>query len=261
MPPNLIWNGGRPNLNNIPYINYNNVFTYFSNFTLKHTCTNCLIDKELINDKACNEFIKKYTKPNDYIIINSKILYNHLLQFFPKNHFIWSATLDIVDINLVNELSMDQIVVLEYNYNNNDSYLEQLKNKHNIEIICAEPCIAHCPNRKAHYLLNSQMQLSGQIDQSNSFVCPSCDYTKMTVEQALEYQLSLPHGISNERINILSQMGFQDFKISGRFSTTPYFFYIICYYLVKEQYRELVFKNLLIQYKKNMFKNKISVKY
>lgn len=82
MPPNLIWNGGRLNIIDMPQITYNKVFNYYnnlSNFHLRHSCTNTLIKNDLIYDIDCNNFIKNYVSQKDYIIINSSELYHYLL--------------------------------------------------------------------------------------------------------------------------------------------------------------------------------------
>ena len=203
------------------------------NFHLKHTCTNVLITEELLHDWLCNLFFKDYVQEQDSVIINSPLLEQYLKKTYPKiKTYIYSATLHLSDIKIINEKTKDNIVVLNYNYNNNDKYLSQLIHPENIEILCAEPCEPNCPNRKQHYESLSKTQLLLPTDPKKDILkCP------FNCEQKTFYEIQQsPCAISNARIEKLSQLGFQYFKLSGRNLPPPRWFEIILYYLVKPEY-------------------------
>jgi len=58
--------------------------------------------------------------------------------------------------------------------------------------------------------------------------------------------MSHPHAINNQRIEELSNMGINHFKIAARFTMPNLFFWIITYYLVLPEYRTKVYNKLLI---------------
>jgi len=262
----LIWNGGRLNTTEYPQVTYDKVFTYYRtvpNFHLRHVCTNVLIDEELAKDEKCNDLIKNYTTQDDYIIINSAPLYKHLLQFFPKDHFIWSTTLGIQDPEVINELSKNNMFVVTYYHNNNDNYLRQLTHPENLELIVAESCAnPHCPSQMNHYMGLSKAQLGLPLSKGEFVNCPYQFHfpNDSTPQFEFKIRMKLPHAIDNNRIEELAAMGIHHFKISARFTQPDLFFWIVTYYLFLPEYREQAYKELLITNEKNLFKDKLKNK-
>lgn len=216
-----------------------------------------LLDEKAIQDSECNFVIKTYCYPNDYIIFNSELLHNHLKNIIPENHFIYSTTININSIKDINQYSKNHIVVLNYRNNNNNNYLRQLKYPQNIEIICGEACIDNCPNQFQHYKTYSKINLNLPLTEEDFIKCPFVQKENITPNELLSQILSRESAITNKRIDELSDMGFQYFKISGRFSTTEMFFRLVLYYLIKEKYYEKVYDNLVKITKKNILQYKI----
>jgi hypothetical protein len=148
--------------------------------------------------------------------------------------------LDIIDLDKVNEITKNNIYVINYNFNNNDYYLDNLKHKENIELICAEPCVPNCPVRTKHYKAISEMVLNIFEEPENYVDCPYGSTNRTFAEM-----LKLPHAITNERVDELAKKGFQYFKISGRCATIPIWLESIVYYLALPKYREEVRQILL----------------
>ena len=177
-PPNFKWNGGReyedPHIYSLDDI----LNWYFTNTTvsLRHTFTNLLLNNELIKDSTCNNFIQtKIRNDKDAIIIANPLLENYLNQNYPQINLIYSTTLNLMDITTVNNYSNKHMYVLNYNYNNDNSYLTKLIHRENIELLCAETCQSNCPYRKNHYYSISKDILNIPLDQND---IPSCPYRK-----------------------------------------------------------------------------------
>lgn len=262
LPPGLIWNGGRINLRDERDVPKQKLFEYYhhlSNFHLRHTCTNMLLDEKLVQDVDCNKFIKQYISSQDYIIINNKILYSYLKENYPTLQFIWSTTLGITELNQVNDMSKNNIFVMNYNYNNDNEYISKLINPQNIEVLCAEPCIDNCPDRMRHYRSLSKQQLHLTLDNNDIIYCPNRMVINQRITPQKEFDTiqSRHHAITSERIDELASQGIQYFKISGRFIKSNVFYWIITYYLVLPEYREKVYNELLMQATVSMLKDRI----
>jgi collagenase-like PrtC family protease len=217
-----------------------------------------MIDDNIINDPLCNTIINKYYNKNDYIIIHNELLHKHLLSFIPPERFIYSTTLGIKDINLVNQYSKDNIYVLYYMYNNDNKYLAQLQYPHNIEIICAEQCIDNCSNRTNHYIALSKAAANIPLNENESTACPFKE-KPLVLENAVEdYLKSFKHAVNNDRIEELSSLGINDFKLSGRERSTALFFIFALYYLMYPQYRKQAQKELIVETEKLKFKYKLT---
>ena len=245
-PPNLIWNGGRNTAknNNIPLKDIFNFYRQFKDLHLRHTFTNCLLTPEMVEDRNCNQFVCTYVDINDKIIINNPYLIQWFKDIYPELELIYSTTLDITDSTQINKLTETNLYVMNYNYNNDNSYIAQLAHPEHIEILCAEPCIKNCPNRLAHYKNTSEMVL-GISDKF--YAIKNCPMLKQKQFVATTDIQNLPTGITNTRIEELSQMGIQYFKISGRQLPPLILLEIILYYLVLPEYYQRVREEILAQ--------------
>ena len=242
LPLGLKWNGGR-GCNNNEYCqkDIEDCMKYYqtqTNMILLHTCTNLFADtKKLLSDKLCNQFINTYYRPQDKIIIANPILKEYLQNKYKEISFVNSTTLGIIDINQINTMTEHEGYVIYYGKNNDNEYLSQLEHKENIEILCGELCIPNCPNRKEHYEAISA-SYSGDstalINFTQNHVCPKKE--NIPFENVAQY----PHFVDNKRINELSDMGFSQFKISGRTVKPATWLRLIVYYLVKLEYQNKV---------------------
>ena len=228
LPPGLIWNGGRINLSN------------------KH-------------NKIYN-FLKKYVSQQDKIIVNNPVLYTYLRKNY-SFEIIFSTTLCLNDIDTINKLSENNIYVLNYNYNNNDDYLRQLKHPEHIEILCGEPCVDNCPDRLQHYRTISKQQLGLPLDDNDIIQCRHRVMTEaITPQTEFDVIQNRANAIHNDRIEALAAQGFQYFKISGRFTSTPVFFKLISYYLILPEKREEAEKELCKEVAKYQLCQKLKLK-
>ena len=237
--PSLLWTGGRL-IKDRYTMPMNDIITEFNKIPeieLRHVCTNLLITPELTTDYKANYFFTHYMRPQDKVIVAHPLLINHFKYNYPKIPIIYSTTMNIKDIKDVNEITKKNIYVLNYNYNYDDEYIKQLQYPNNIEILCGEPCIANCPNREKHYKEISKIVL--QINEG-FYACPF-NSERLTADEIV----SLPHALTNERIDQLSEMGIQYFKISGRTLDLANWLGVILHYLVLPEYRENVFFHLL----------------
>lgn len=241
-PPTLIWNGGRSfNEHKFdPCIQHWLLDDYeYGNIALRHTCTNQLLTSEHFSDTLCNNWVARSEKENNGVIVYSEEFANYIRTKYPKYNIIYSTTRNQTDLNVINTLSKHNLVVLNYNKNHDSAYLASLQHPENIEILCAEQCIANCPNRQYHYELISKAQFGLPFTEKESqFWCP---YNKESPNLSFYESLTMPHAITTEYIDELyNKLGICNFKISGRKASPIFLIEAICYYLIKPEYRDFV---------------------
>lgn len=246
----LVWCGGRvPDMStnfNMDYIL--DRFEEFPNIKLRHVFTNCLLDDDsLINDYRCNQFVQKYIRPQDEIIVNHPKLIKHLETHYPYIPLIYSTTLGITDIEKINEITKNHIYIMNYNKNNDNNYINQLQHKENIEILCGELCADNCPNRANHYKTTSQKILLSQLDLSQLHEI-QCPMVKPEDVSSIKNILKYNHAITNERIEELAQMGIQYFKLAGRNISLILWLDILLYYLALPEHREQLKQMFLLKW-------------
>ena len=241
-PPGLIWNGGRI----LPFHNFDQEKLYQAagyykdaDIKLRHTCTNLLLDEHMMYDWQSNLWVRITEKEGNSVITATDVMAQHIKKTYPLYNIIWSTTLDITDINKINDLTQNDMVVLQYSRNTDDAYLKQIQRPDRCEILCAEPCLPYCPYRKEHYIENSKKQLWYQLDEGEY-----CLHNPPHLRYNLYDQLKFKTAVTNERIDQLANMGFQYFKISGRISVITTWLEPIIYYLVLPEYRDYVRQEL-----------------
>lgn len=247
----LVWCGGRVPNNDVRF-NMNYVlknFNMFPNIKLRHNFTNKLLnDDALINDYRCNQFVKKYIRPQDEVVINHPKLIQHFKEHYPQIPLIYSTTLEITDINQVNEITKNNIYVLSYTKNNDIEYLKNLQYKDNIELLCGETCMDNCPYRKEHQRMISQTILDAQLDLSKmqEINCPTAK--EHGAPFFINDILQRDHAISNEKMDQLMDLGFSQFKIVGRSFPVPMWLDILLYYLALPEYKERLKQEFLMRW-------------
>lgn len=243
-PANLIWNGGRVQLDFAfdPSDNYKLIKDYFKHdIHIRHTCTNMLLDERHFNDFLCNYWLTFCERPKDAIILYSDSFAEYIKQTYPKYDIIYSTTRND-DLDTVNKLSETNLVVLNYNYNQNKEYLQQLQHPENIEVVCAEACIPNCPNRQQHYLSISKHQMFLPLDNTDIVSCPFSREHGFNFYDILDF----PHAITTEYVDVLyNQYGIQNFKISGRKNNPVAYIEPIIYYLIKPEYQDQIRQHAL----------------
>jgi len=241
--PSLLWRGGRSPMieQYVPMPEILDEFNKYPEIKLRHVFTNCLLTEQLVNDYTCNKFVSRFMRSQDEVILNHPLLIKHFQNNYPWIPIIYSTTLGITNLIQINSITENNIYVLNYNYNNDNNYLQQLKHKNNIEILCAEPCNLNCPRRSDHYKAISKEVLLNPLDENTDLLqCPFGAENRIFDEV-----MKLPHAVTNERIKELEQQGFQYFKISGRTLMTPQWLETLVYYLVLPEYVSYVRQNLI----------------
>lgn len=239
-----VWNGGRYALPEDP-VNMKYVLEYFDkhpNIKLRYVFTNCLIDSVLVTDYTCNKFVADFIREHDEVILNHPLLVRHFQEKYPRIPIIYSTTLGLTDISSVNKLTEKNIYVLNYNKNNDNDYLKNLKHKDHIELICAEPCLINCPHRAEHYKQISEIYLH-IIPPTEGMTCPYGLETRPFIDDMIQ-----DHSITNTRIKELESMGFQYFKISGRTDSPPKLLDKLLYYLAKPECIERIRQTILLKW-------------
>ena len=236
--PDILWTGGRKIDSDGPIRPMNTILDKIGNIELRHVCTNLFLTPEILTDHRTNLFIKNYVRPQDKLIIANKDLKEYLKEHYPNIDYIYSTTMNITDLDKINKITKNHIYVLNYNYNNDNIYLKQLKYPEHIEVLCAEPCLPNCPNRVKHYEEISKAVLG--FEEDKNFKCLS------NSEYKLRHDLmKLSTAITSERVDELSKLGIQYFKISGRILKLPAWLDLLVYYLVLPEYREQVYLQLI----------------
>lgn len=236
-----VWGGGRESFDPIDKVSIQEIVKTFSEqfpeIELRYVFTNNVMPVAALYDYKSNYFLQNIIRPQDKVIVNHPALITHLEINYPTVKYMYSTTMNIKDIDKVNEMTKNHIYVMNYNYNNDNDYLSKLEHKENIEILCAEPCAADCQYRVEHYTNISERFLGWH---NNLFKCPY-----FNSPATLTDSLSRPNAINNERIEELSEMGFNYFKISGRGLKVPAWIDPIIYYLVLPKYVDAV-KELIL---------------
>ena len=245
----IVWNGGRELVIYKNYIPMIDILKEFDPYPVElwHVCTNCLITPEVCLDYRSNYFMQHHIREGDKVIINHPLLIEHFKNYYPNIELIYSTTLNLTKPEEMNELTKDHLYCLTYNYNNDNEFLNQLTNKQNVEILCAEPCMFKCPKRKEHQMATSRLSL-GDFETGWFDSCPSVG-TGDEPEERMFYDIQhLPHAITNERVEELSKMGFEHFKISGRNISAPNWLEAILYYLAKPEYIDKIRLQLICEW-------------
>jgi collagenase-like PrtC family protease len=241
--PNQIWNGGRAVVDN--YASTNNIEETIRAYNetgtpVRFTYTNCLLEKEHLDDKTCNFITDVANNGMNEILVNSPILEEYLRKKYPNFKYISSATRCIRDVNKLNEMTKgdDYYLVLgDYRDNFDFDFLSKIEDKDKIEILINPYCKQDCKIRDLHYKVLSQIQLN--IPEDRIIDCP-CEHLNW-------YDLiKSPNIIKDEDLQKYIDMGFSHFKIEGRNMSFVNVIDSYVYYLVKPEYVDMV-RNILLQ--------------
>ena len=214
---------------------------------IRYNFTNLLLEEKHLYEKNSNllldltmDLLKKYNT-NLGITISSPLLKAYLEKRYPSLYFIWSTTLGKIGIDKINKLSTNDLLVLDYNYNNDFEFLKNLKNPQNIEILINEHCIPNCPYRDTHWRLVSEAQLAPNANIStgclNSVMKTAYGHSihekVVSIEQMKENYLPL-------NINKIKLAGRREYEkgLIGQYSDI----------FILEEYRQQVFDYLADNY-------------
>lgn len=283
--PGAIWNGGRAvfgvmSKKDIKLVldNYNKL-----GIPVRFTWTNSILEEKHLNDTYCNLIMELANNGKNQVLVNRDVLSDYLRKTYgsvseilnpvavipnecegslhPDNHypngyaglmeqfgkaasgfaFISSTTKRITDLaDVKKELEGDYaLVVLDYDLNCDEPTLNALEPyADRLEILVDEICYPHCPKRKEHYADESLMQLT--FDKDTRYECTN----KMTRPSFAE-AMKRPHFIGNDKLPLYIERGYRNFKIVGRGLPQDMVLESYLYYLVKENERDFIKKQLM----------------
>ena len=200
---------------------------------MRFTFTNSIITEENCYSVFDNLVLNLCHNGKNEIVVNSPILEEYIRNNYPQYNFISSTTKCLTDVNkVIEELSSDKyiMVCLDYNLNKNLKFLETIPNdlRPKVEFLSNAICPPGCPNRKAHYYLNSTYGLT----YGREYTMQSCGIKDNIITL-------LPHSnnLSIEDIKQYSENGFINFKLEGR--TLPWMEVLLSLiqYSVKPEYQ------------------------
>ena len=218
---------------------------------LCHTCTNGFITEHDCYDKLSNRWLKYTENPRNRIITQSDIFLQYIKQQYPQYKITYSTLHPNNDeLNFYNSINnSDDIIVLNYKFNNDDEFLSKIKNPSQIEIICGEPCVDNCPRRREHQILINKLQ-QGDPEVKDFYrksYCTYCDNSSLFFNSLFTNS----NALTNDRIDELyNQFGFSRFKISGRGEPLNNIIDKCLYYLIKPEYRDLLREHILFTLQK-----------
>lgn len=231
-PRDSLWGGGRNNVFSSCKEKDVADFLKTQNISCRITFTNYLLTEAHLSDFHCNETLKKFYNPNNGIIVSSNLLEDYIRTKYPLYKIISSTTKCITDKNQVlEELKKDyETVVLDYNFNKDLSFLQEIPQKDKCELLVNAVCVPNCSRRKQHYDLISKVSLHMDSPEDH-FKCEASGY--------LFYQaMKRPLFISIEDIyKVYMPMGYKHFKIEGRTTHLDDLIEILIYYLVKPEHQ------------------------
>ena len=211
------------------------------------TMTNCLLEEKDLNNYFCNMLMQAFHNEKNAIIINSPLLEEYIRKTYPKYKMFSSTTKCLTDkekaLNDIENSNYD-LVIPDYNFNNNFEFLSLIKNKEKCKFLVNPVCMDQCPNRMEHYIFLSKVGLNKKIPEEESFA--ACPFENQAFWQAQKRKSFIS---IDSILNQYVPMGFSHFKIEGRTAEIIDLIEILVYYLVKPEYqleiRERLFNQLL----------------
>lgn len=241
--PGAIWNGGRVVMGSAGKRDIEATLNLYNSkgVPVRFTWTNSVLEEKHTYDTYCNLIMRLADNGLNQVLVNSQVLADYIRREYPRFPMISSTTKRIIEPErLFQELKEDYfLVVLDYDLNHNEAVLKKLEEHGSgkIEILVNEVCTPGCTRRAEHYEQQSRAQL--EFDVKDIFPCPNANPNKTFAEC-----MKRPAFISNKEIGNYIERGFVNFKIAGRGMPPQYVLDAYLYYLVKEEKREFIKKEL-----------------
>lgn len=265
--PPSVWNGGRTQGGTCDKKYINTVLKSFNNLgvPLRFTFTNPMLEKKHLNDKFCNMVMQMADNGLNEVIVMSPLLEEYIRKTYPNYKITSSTCKRLNDVDALNaELEKDyNLVVMDYDLNNQFDQLEKIKHKEKCEILVNAVCQPKCPRRSDHYksiglqqiaycehiakYLNRPFNLKNVVlpEYLDIKDCPSMDKTLFDTK---DYPTHIkPDDIYEKYV----PMGFHHFKIEGRTSGLFNLMETYLYYMVKPECRDEATFMLLINLNEN----------
>lgn len=242
--PNVVWNGGRNGpLDRMELDDIRNLFEKYQakGIRLRITFTNCMLEEDHLSDNYANDILKLINEMGFEITVSSEFLEAYIRNKYPNIPIISSTTKCILDIDKLNkEVSKEyKLVVLDYRKNADELFLKQIKNPRKIELLLNEDCFNTCVQRMRHY-----RDISLNIIMENKL--PDTEVYCQGKYRNLYDSMKQKETIRNiDLYTYYSNLGFENVKIRGRRSDFYDVLESYMYYLIKDEYRDMVRLDIL----------------
>ena len=245
--PTSLWNGGRISIADQCDAGFiQNVVKSINavGIPIRYTYTNPLLDQDDLQDAYCNFCMKVADNGMNEVLVVSPILEEYIRAKYPGFKINSSTCKEIRNVDEVNaELEKDyQLVVLDYNFNNQFDLLQKIEKKDRCEILVNAICIPNCPRRGEHYRHMAEMERTALTNRKlppdkqvpiEPWQC-ECLF-KNTFYDAMKYPTYVsPDDIWEKYV----PMGFVNFKLEGRNTNLFGLIDQYVYYLMKPERRD-----------------------
>lgn len=176
------------------------------------------------------------------VLVVSDILEEYIRKNYPGFKINSSTCKELKKLDSINaELEKDyQLVVLDYNLNNQFELLEQINHKDKCEILVNACCIPNCPRRAEHYctiakqqriVLQNRKNPTGKKIPVPGWHCEYGDHNSIhTIRDYVTYVS--PEAIWEKYV----PMGYVNFKIEGRTANLFQLVDTYCHYMIRPEY-------------------------
>ncbi len=245
--PPALWNGGRGCFGTCDEKTMKAVLeTYNSKgIPCRYTFTNPLIKEEHLGNPFCNLMLRLGDNGLNEVIVNSPLLEDYIRKNYPS-YKITSSTCKQIrgEEALIAELEKDyNLVVLDYNWNNDFEFLERLPHKEKCELLVNACCMPDCKRRGEHYNTIGEEQirfdeyLRNPMLRTKPFIpkefdCPS---TRLDFYQTIGFRT---HISADDLYSKYVPMGYNQFKLEGRTVPDINVLEAMIYYMVKPEYKD-----------------------
>ena len=237
--PNVVWNGGRNGpLYRLELDNIRKLFVKYKKrgVRLRITFTNCMLKEEHLCDKYANDILQLVDEMEFEITLSSELLESYIRNKYPSIPIISSTTKCILDIDELNrEISKDyKLVVLDYRKNADELFLKKIKNPEKIELLLNEDCFSTCVQRKRHYRdISLNIIMEDKLPDTEIY----CQGKYRNLYDSMDQKETIRN---IDLYTYYSYLGFENAKIRGRRSDFYDVLESYMYYLIKDEYRDLI---------------------
>ena len=228
--PGAIWNGGSyiPGSADIGYVCY--LFDLYKHLDipLQLTFTNPVLEQTDCYDRYCNQILSMGVDYNVEILISSPVLEQHIRTYYSNyklNRSILMTEFDEKSNEFYeNLLNKYERCVLPRRFSYDLEFLNSLSDtvKSHTEILCNETCPMNCPFIYSHYEAHGYktLHLLGDCECKN-------------LENKL-FPNSMQYVITSNNLEQYENIGFSEFKLSGRLDEKAIVFSIVPYFIRQE---------------------------
>lgn len=237
--PGVIWNGGRNGP--LERMNINSVKKLFWEYKtrgvrLRITFTNCMLQQKHLNDKYANKILELIDEMGFEITIASDLLEAYIRKNYPEIPLISSTTKCILNIDQLNEeVNKDyKLVVLDFRKNADKCFLENIQHPEKIELLLNEDCYCTCEYRNRHYRdISLNVIMEDNLPDTEIY----CEGKFRNIYDSMQQLETIKN---NDLYSYYSDMGFANAKIRGRRSDFYDVLESYMYYLIKEEFRDVI---------------------